>query len=75
MGHVDLVIMDYIQQFTHRDYIRAGKNVMLGELAQSLKRFALNAKTRVIALSQLNRDIERREDKDLLWQTCMRLAT
>lgn len=62
-GHVDLVIMDYIQQFTHRDYIRAGKNVMLGELAQSLKRFALNAKTRVIALSQLNRDIERREDK------------
>ncbi|MEE8716987.1 MAG: replicative DNA helicase [Coriobacteriales bacterium] len=58
-----LVIVDYLQLITPADPRQTDRNVQVGEMSRSLKVLAKDLQVPVIALSQLNRDLERRPDK------------
>lgn len=62
-GHLDLIIIDYLQLLVSGD-----KNVGNGvqevtKISRALKQMAIQFNIPVLALSQLSRDIEKREDK------------
>lgn len=58
-----LIIVDYLQLITPVDSRQTDRNVQVGEMSRALKVLAKDLQVPVIALSQLNRDLERRPDK------------
>ena len=58
---LDLVVIDYLQ-LIKTDSLR-NRTEAVGEISQSLKRMARELDVPVIALAQLSREVEKREDK------------
>jgi replicative DNA helicase len=63
-GEIKLVIVDYIQLMSsgNRDHV-GNKNLEVGAISMGLKNLAKELDCPVIALSQLNRGLESRQDK------------
>jgi replicative DNA helicase len=61
---LDLVIVDYLQLMrAHRQNSGANRNEEITEIARGLKQLAREMKVPVVALAQLSRAVEKREDK------------
>lgn len=60
---VDLVVVDYLQLMTGGDKYGGNRNLEVGEISRMLKAAAREINCPVIALSQLSRDVEKRNDK------------
>jgi replicative DNA helicase len=60
---LDLVIVDYLQLMRGHGKNNENRNQEITEIARGLKGLARELKVPVIALSQLSRAVERREDK------------
>lgn len=58
-----LIVVDYLQLINPVDPRQTDRNVQVGEMSRALKVLAKDLQVPVIALSQLNRDLERRTDK------------
>jgi len=72
---VKVCIVDYLQLMESEE--RRKRHLELGEISRRLKLMARDLKIPVVALSQLNRDLEKREDKrprlaDLRESGCLR---
>ena len=59
---LDLVVVDYLQLMSH-DLAKQGMTQKITAITQGLKQLGKDFSVPVIALSQLSRDVERREDK------------
>ncbi|MCA1980095.1 MAG: replicative DNA helicase [Calditerrivibrio sp.] len=57
-----LVVIDYIQLIPHKE-IKKNREEKISEISRQLKRIAKKENIPIIALAQLNRDIEKRKDK------------
>ncbi len=63
-GRCDLVVVDYIQLLSSSRKSRAGNREQeIAEYSRGLKRLATELHVPVVALSQLNRGLEQRQDK------------
>ena len=62
-GQLDLVIVDYLQLMRGSSRNSENRNQEISEIARGLKSLAREMEVPVIALSQLSRNVERREDK------------
>jgi replicative DNA helicase len=62
-GSLDLVIVDYLQLMRGSAKSSENRNQEISEIARGLKSLARELDVPVIALSQLSRSVERREDK------------
>lgn len=60
---VQLVVVDYIGLVNGSDRYKGDRTNEVGEVTKALKELAQNLRVPVIALSQLNRDLEKRNDK------------
>lgn len=60
---LDLVIVDYLQLMRGSGRTNANRNEEITEISRGLKNIAREMKVPVIALAQLSRAVERREDK------------
>ncbi len=60
---LDLVIVDYLQLMRAHRQTGANRNEEITEIARGLKQLAREMRVPVIALAQLSRAVERREDK------------
>jgi len=60
---VDLIVIDYIQLMTTGNFRYDGRVQEIGEITQGLKALAKELEVPVLALSQLSRAVEQREDK------------
>jgi replicative DNA helicase len=67
-GPIACVIVDYIQLVKPDNRYKGNRELEVAAIARGLKELAQDAKTAIIALSQLNRDIEKRS-KDSLHPT------
>ncbi len=63
LGDLALVVLDYLQLMRSSNRRVENRNQEIGEIARSLKQIAREFEVPVIALSQLSRSIERRENK------------
>ncbi len=63
MGGLDLIVVDYLQLVTSSQRRNDGRVQEVSEITQGLKALAKDLKVPVIALSQLSRQVENREDK------------
>lgn len=61
-GQLGLVIVDYLQ-LMHIPGVKENRNAEISEISRSLKALAKELKVPVVALSQLNRGLEQRNDK------------
>ncbi|MDD2574867.1 MAG: replicative DNA helicase [Acholeplasmataceae bacterium] len=61
-GRLDFVIIDYLQ-LINESSSRGNRQEGVAEISRSLKQMARELKIPVLALSQLSRDLEKREDK------------
>lgn len=62
-GGLDLVIVDYLQLMSGSKKQSENRNVEITEIARGLKGLARELRAPVVALSQLSRAVEKREDK------------
>lgn len=63
-GSLDLVVVDYLQLISSRTQNRfQNRTAEVGEYSRALKMLAMSLGCPVLALSQLNRDVEKRPDK------------
>jgi replicative DNA helicase len=63
-GHLDLVVIDYLQLMSGAGSKFAGNRVQeISEISRGLKELARDLKIPIIALSQLSRNVEARVDK------------
>ena len=60
---LDLIVIDYIQLMTSSGYRNEGRVLEIAEITQGLKALAKELDVPVLALSQLSRQVEQREDK------------
>jgi len=60
---IDMIVVDYIQLMTTGNYKYDGRVQEIGEITQGLKALAKELNVPVLALSQLSRAVEQREDK------------
>lgn len=58
-----VVIIDYLQLITYHGKSNDNNNIKVGEISRDLKRTAKELNVPVIALSQLSRGVEQRQDK------------
>lgn len=61
--HIGLVVLDYIQLVDAEGDGRESRQEQIAKVSRSLKRLAREMEVPVIALSQLNRNVENREDR------------
>ena len=59
---IDLVIVDYLQLMTHDGRIDS-REQQIASISRALKSMAKDLKCPIMALSQLNREVEKRQDK------------
>ncbi len=63
-GHLGLIVIDYLQLMTGANPGgRENRATEVGEISRALKSLAKELKCPVIALSQLSREVEKRQDK------------
>ena len=62
VGDLGVIIVDYVQLMTGRSD-RESRQVEVSEISRSLKILARELETPVVALAQLNRQLEQRQDK------------
>ena len=60
---LDLIVIDYIQLMKSSGYRNEGRVLEIAEITQGLKTLAKELDVPVLALSQLSRQVEQREDK------------
>ena len=60
---LDLIVIDYIQLMKSSGYRKEGRVLEIAEITQGLKALAKELDVPVLALSQLSRQVEQREDK------------
>ena len=60
---LDLIVIDYIQLMKSSGYRNEGRVLEIAEITQGLKALAKELEVPVLALSQLSRQVEQREDK------------
>ncbi|MBM5786595.1 MAG: replicative DNA helicase [Pelagibacterales bacterium] len=60
---IDMIVVDYIQLMKTDNYKYDGRVQEIGEITQGLKALAKELNVPVLALSQLSRAVEQREDK------------
>lgn len=62
--NIQLLIVDYLQLMTGRDDKSGNREQEISQISRSLKAIAKELNIPVIALSQLNRSVEKRENKE-----------
>jgi len=62
-GGLGLLIVDYLQLVSTDDMPGKTRTEQVGEISRGLKTLALELDVPILALSQLNRDVEKRQDK------------
>lgn len=62
-GRLDLVVIDYLQLMATKGGKNATREQLVSENSRRMKLLAMDIKVPVLLLSQLSRNIERREDK------------
>lgn len=62
-GQLGLIVVDYLQLLEPGGRRRDNRQVEVADLSRGLKRLALELAVPILALSQLNRDLETRNDK------------
>jgi replicative DNA helicase len=62
-GRCDLVVIDYLQLIKPTDK-KAIREQQIADISRTLKEIAMECNVPVIALSQLNREVEKRSDKE-----------
>lgn len=62
-GGIGLIVVDYLQLIGTRGHKPNNRAQEVGEYSRALKLLAMRMKCPVLALSQLNRDVENRSDK------------
>ncbi len=62
-GQLGLIIVDYLQLMTSANGGRENRATEVAEISRSLKALAKELRCPVIALSQLSREVEKRQDK------------
>jgi replicative DNA helicase len=60
---IDLIVVDYLQLITPQSNSRASRNDEVSEISRQLKMLAKKMECPIIALSQLNRKVEERQNK------------
>ena len=60
----DIIIIDYLQLLKAENTYRGNRTAEVGEISRNLKSLAMELKIPIIALSQLNRSSEGRENKE-----------
>lgn len=61
---LDVIFIDYLQLISPPKSIRPdNRNIIIGEISKGLKSLAKELQVPIIALSQLSRNVEKREDK------------
>jgi len=60
---LDLIVIDYIQLMKSSGYKNEGRVLEIGQITQGLKALAKELNVPVLALSQLSRQVEQRDDK------------
>ena len=62
-GHFGLVVVDYLQLMAESTDPRMNMALRVGEISRGLKKLAKDLDVPVLALAQLNREVEHRNDK------------
>lgn len=62
IGRLDLVVVDYLQ-LMRDEAIKRGETAEITALTKGIKQFAKDMEVAVLLLSQLSREVEKREDK------------
>ncbi|MBS4770641.1 replicative DNA helicase [Carnobacteriaceae bacterium zg-ZUI240] len=62
-GSIDLVVIDYLQLIESAGRSRENRQQEVSEISRQLKKLAKELKAPIIALSQLSRGVEQRQDK------------
>jgi replicative DNA helicase len=62
-GGLGMVVVDYLQLITTSTRNNANRAELVGEISRALKNLSRELKIPVVALSQLNRSVEQRQDK------------
>ncbi|UUD36122.1 DnaB-like helicase C-terminal domain-containing protein [Mycoplasmopsis citelli] len=60
---LDLIIIDYLQLISVSDNVKGNRQQEVSTISRALKTLALELKIPILALSQLSRSVENREDK------------
>lgn len=60
----DIIIIDYLQLLKAENTYRGNRTAEVGEISRNLKSLAMELKIPIIALSQLNRVVEGRDNKE-----------
>jgi len=63
LGHLDLILIDYLQLITLRGRKKENRQQEVSEISRVLKQIARELDVPVVALSQLSRAVEQRQDK------------
>ncbi|MDO5057399.1 MAG: replicative DNA helicase [Lautropia sp.] len=62
-GKLGLIVIDYLQLMTSANGGRENRATEVGEISRAVKSLAKELKCPIIALSQLSREVEKRQDK------------
>jgi replicative DNA helicase len=62
-GRLDFVVIDYLQLIKADDSRSSNRQEEVAKISRGLKQMARELKIPILALSQLSRDVEKREDK------------
>ena len=58
--HLELIVIDYLQLLSHREFAQQGQQVMVAKISGEIKAMAKELNVPVIVLSQLSRNPEQR---------------
>ena len=64
--HIELLVIDYLQLLSHREYAKQGRQIEVSKVSSNIKAMAKELDIPVLVLSQLSRNTEQHGDKNAI---------